>query len=133
MKSSHVESLAEVVSQNGRDGVVESPDDVLHLDLAAEGAATPEHLFGAAYAACFHSALKKAAQTAHVDITGSTVVARVGLADEPQGGSRLTVELRAAIPGVGADQGQKLLNQAHATCPYSRAVRGNIDVRLLTD
>jgi lipoyl-dependent peroxiredoxin len=126
--------IAEVVSNRGREGIVESSDNSLRLDLASEQAPTPEHLFAGAYAACFHSALKKAAQTAHLEIPGSSVIARVGLADDASGDtSHLTVELRCAIPGVDESTGRKLLNQAHSTCPYSRAVHGNIDVKILTD
>lgn len=124
---------AEVLSQQGRDGRVEASDHSLSVDLAAEGAPTPEHLFAAAYAACFHSALLSAAKTAHLDIAGSTVVARVTLGEDEKGESQLAVELRAAIPGVSADRAERLLYQAHQTCPYSRAVRGNVDVRLRTD
>lgn len=133
MNTAHAQVIAEVASHRGRDGIVESSDGALRFDLAEERAPSPEHLFAAAYAACFHSALRHAAQTAHADISGSSVIARVGLADEESGGSRLTVELRAAIPGVSKDDGDRLLRQAHATCPYSRAVRGNIDVKLSTD
>ncbi len=124
---------AEVLSNQGRDGRVEASDRSMSVDLAAEGAPTPEHFFAAAYAACFHSALRSAAKTAHLDITGSTVIARVTLGEDDKGESRLEVELRAAIPGVSADRGERLLHQAHQTCPYSRAVRGNVDVRLRTD
>jgi lipoyl-dependent peroxiredoxin len=124
---------AEVLSQRGRDGRIEASDRSLDFDLSADGAPTPEHLFAAAYAACFHSALRSAAKTAHLDIAGSTVIARVTLREDEKGGSRLEVELRAAIPGVSADQGERLLHQAHETCPYSRAVRGNVNVRLGTD
>ena len=134
MNTSQTPSIAEVVSNHGRDGVVESSDRALRYDLSAEQAPTPEHLFAAAYAACFHSALKHAAQVAHVEIPGSSVIARVGLADDTQGDtSHLTVEVRAAIPGVDENTARKLLNQAHATCPYSRAVRGNVDVKITTD
>ena len=134
MNTTQTQTIAEVVSNNGRDGVVESSDRALRYDLATEQAPTPEHLFAAAYAACFHSALKHAAQVAHVEIPGSSVIARVGLADDDAGGtSRLTIELRAAIPGVDENTAEKLLNQAHATCPYSRAVRGNVDVKIVTD
>ena len=124
---------AEVLSNLGRDGRIESSDRSLNFDLSAKGAPTPEHFFAAAYAACFHSALRSAAKTAHLDITGSTVIARVTLGEDDKGDSRLEVELRAAIPGVGADRAGRLLHQAHQTCPYSRAVRGNVDVRLRTD
>ncbi len=134
MNTSPTQTIAEVVSNQGRDGVVESSDRALRYDLSAGQAPTPEHLFAAAYAACFHSALKHAAEVAHVEIPGSSVIARVGLADDEAGDtSHLTVELRAAIPGVDETTARKLLNQAHATCPYSRAVRGNIDVKVTTD
>jgi len=134
MNTTQTPSIAEIVSNHGRDGVVESSDRALRYDLAAEQSPTPEHLFAAAYAACFHSALKHAAQVAHVEIPGSSVIARVGLADDDAGDtSHLTVELRAAIPGVDETTARKLLNQAHSTCPYSRAVRGNIEVKISTD
>ncbi len=134
MKTETTSAIAEVASSDGRDGVVESSDGALRLDLAAAEAPTPEHLFAAAYAACFHSALKHAARTAHLDIPGASLIARVGLADDAAGGgAHLTVELRAALPGVDTAQAEKLLRQAHATCPYSRAVRGNVDVKLSTD
>lgn len=133
MNIANAQIIAEVASQRGRDGIVESSDSTLRLDLAEEQAPTPEHLFAAAYAACFHSALRSAAQTAHDDISGSSVIARVALVDDQGGGSRLAVELRAAIPGVGKDQAERLLRQAHSTCPYSRAIRGNVDVKLTTD
>jgi Ohr subfamily peroxiredoxin len=135
MNTETTPAIAEVASHQGRDGIVASSDNALHFDLAADRAPTPEHLFAAAYAACFHSALLLAAEIAHVDISGSSIIARVGLADDDATGdtSHLTVELRAAIPGVDENQAKTLLNQAHTTCPYSRAVRGNIDVKLVMD
>jgi osmotically inducible protein OsmC len=133
MNSANAQVIAEVASQRGRDGIVESSDSTLRFDLGEEHAPTPEHLFAAAYAACFHSALRSAAKTAHDDISGSSVIARVALVDDESGGSRLAIEMRAAIPGVSKEQGERLLRQAHSTCPYSRAVRGNIEVKLSTD
>lgn len=133
--STHTSSpIAEVVSNNGREGIITSSDRALRYDLSAEQAPTPEHLFAAAYAACFHAALKHAAQVEHTEIPGSSVIARVGLADDETGDtSHLTVELRAAIPGVDESTARKLLNQAHSTCPYSRAVHGNVEVKIVTD
>ncbi len=131
------ERTVEVISERGRDGIVEASDGSLRIDFtktAEKGAApTAEHLFAAAFAACFHSALRHAAQVAHADITGSTVVARVSIGENERGHGELAVELHAAIPRVSRDQAAKLLHQAHSTCPYSRAVHGNVDVRLSTD
>lgn len=134
MNTTSTQAIAEIASSRGRDGVVESSDTALRCDFTADNAPTPEHFFAAAYAACFHSALLKAARTAHVEIPGSSIIARVGLADDATGDtSHLTVELRAALPGIDETQAGKLLHQAHATCPYSRALRGNVDVKIVTD
>ena len=130
--------VAEILSQGGRSGSVESPDKSFAVKFApmteqgAEGV-TPEHLFAGAYASCFHGAVLAAAERGHFKITGSTVVARVSLVEDDRGGWNLKVELRAALPGVSTSDAQHLLNQAHNTCPYSKAVRGNVDVVLRTD
>lgn len=130
--------VAEIISQGGRSGSVESPDKSFAAKFAPmtdHGATglTPEHLFAAAYASCFHGAVLSAAEKGHFKITGSTVVARVSLVEDERGGWGLKVELRAALPGVSTSDAQHLLNQAHTTCPYSKAVRGNIDVSFRTD
>lgn len=131
------EQVAEVISQGGRYGRVEAPDTSLALSLGDpsndSSATTPEHLFGAAYAACFHSAILGAAERGHFQIEGSTVIARVDLLDDGRGGYQLKVNLRASLPGVSESDAKHLLHQAHQSCPYSRAVRGNIDVSLTLD
>lgn len=130
-------SAAEMLSENGRDGKIEAADGSLSVDFRAGSddrpAPTPEHLFAGAYAACFHSALKSLAGSAHKDIAGSTVVACARLADNGSGGSVLAVTLRASIPGVSESDARHLLHQAHEKCPYSRAVRNNVTVTLALD
>ena len=42
----------------------------------------------------------------------------------------LGVVLHANLPGIDQAQAEELVAQAHHTCPYSRATRGNIDVQL---
>lgn len=123
-----------VLSENGREGRVESPDGRLNIDFAAPGETiTAEHLFAAAYAACFHSALKSAARRAHRSIEGATVRVDVHLNEISEHDAQLSVEIKASIPGVGESDARSLLNQAHATCPYSKALRGNADVTLSLD
>jgi lipoyl-dependent peroxiredoxin len=127
---------AEIISQGGRTGSAEAADKSFSVKFGQTGqpgGATPEHLFAAAYAACFHSALLNAAERGHYKIVGTTVVARVSLTENDRGEWGLRVELRAALPGINRNDAQHLLNLAHSTCPYSKAVRGNVDVALLTD
>src|SRR4051812_41964415 len=136
MKTQYV---AEVISQGGRTGTVESASRGFSAKLhgpaedGSDGSTTPEDLFGAAYAACFHSAVANAAERAHLKLEGSTITARVALDENDQGGYQLGIELRASLPGIDEAQAKRLLHQAHQTCPYSKAVRGNVDVKLTLD
>lgn len=128
---------AEATSTGGRDGGVKTADGSLDLQLAVQkelggpgGSHTnPEDLFAAGYAACFHSALKMVAGKLHVPVRDSVVTARVGIG--PEGESfALDVDIRVALPGVEAAKAEELVHTAHTLCPYSKATRGNINVRL---
>jgi osmotically inducible protein OsmC len=134
MKTIHV---SEMIAQGGRDGKVEAPDGRFGVELSSDEAkdsVTPEHLFGAAYAACFLGSLKSHAEKAHIAVgEGATVTSRAHLEEDDRGGYVLNLELRAALPGVSARDGQHLMNLAHQTCPYSKATRGNINVSLAFD
>ena len=46
---------------------------------------------------------------------------------------RLAVELHAHLPGVGAAQAKEVMEAAHLTCPYSKALRGDTVVTLVVD
>ena len=94
------------------------------------GAANPEMLFAAGYAACFHSALKVVARQEKVGADGSEVAASVGIGPLDNGGFGLTVELRVSVPDLDRDTAEKLVARAHEVCPYSNATRGNIPVTL---
>src|SRR5690606_18446211 len=55
--------IAEVISQGGRTGSVESADDGFRVEFREPSednpsGVTPEHLFGAAWAACYHGAVR---------------------------------------------------------------------------
>jgi Ohr subfamily peroxiredoxin len=122
---------------DGRDGNVRTSDGILDLDLAipkemggAGGAANPEQLFAAGYAACFHSALRRVAGRAKADISGSAVEAQVGIGPNGSGGFGLTVGLLVDLPAVARSTAEQLVAQAHQVCPYSNATRGNVAVTL---
>ncbi|WUJ22885.1 organic hydroperoxide resistance protein [Micromonospora sp. NBC_00389] len=124
-------------SGDGRDGRVETSDGTFALDLAvpkemggAGGAANPEQLFAAGYAACFHSALRLVGRRAKADVTGSVVAAEVGIGPNGNGGFGLTVQLVVNLPAVPRELAEQVVEQAHQVCPYSNATRGNVDVTL---
>ncbi len=45
-------------------------------------------------------------------------------------GFAIGVELHGGLPGVEEEKAAELMRTAHKVCPYSRATRGNIEVRL---
>jgi Ohr subfamily peroxiredoxin len=128
-----------VTAIGGRAGTVRSEDGLLDLALALPaqlggkgGATNPEQLFAAGFAACFENAVihvtrGKATKVGDNDIA---VVAEVGLSPNGAGGFGLSVALDVAIAGVDQATAEEIVQAAHAVCPYSNAVKGNIDVKL---
>ena len=121
--------IAETISQGGRAGSVETAEAGFNLHFKApssgnEQGLTPEHLFGATWAACFNGAVKYIAkESGHAD-EGITVTARVQL--HPSGPQPFTVELLVSIPDLDE-------HKAHAMCAYSKATRGNVGVKITLD
>jgi Ohr subfamily peroxiredoxin len=127
-----------VSSGGGRDGAVRSDDGFIDLQVKMPpalggpgGATNPEQLFAAAYATCFHGALRLVAGKEKVKIPdGATVEAQVGIGpDDTSFG--LVATIIATLPGVDQAAADDLIAKAHQVCPYSKATRGNIDVTLV--
>lgn len=122
----------------GRNGKVKSEDGILELEVrtpkqlgGAGGHTNPEQLFAAGYAACFDSALNLIMNQAKVKPSEpSRVKSTVGLVPNGQGGYGLQVALAVTIPGVDQEQARQLVEKAHTVCPYSNAIRGNVEVQL---
>jgi osmotically inducible protein OsmC len=138
----HMKTLftSEAISKGGRSGTVENPDGLLKVTLGnplERGSETkgpnPELLFAAAYAACYHGALINAGEKSGTRVKDSTVRAKVSLMEDDQGGYHIGVELHAQIPGMDRLQAQRIMEQAHTTCPYSKALRGDATVKLTVD
>ncbi|MBM7584506.1 Ohr subfamily peroxiredoxin [Bacillus pakistanensis] len=132
---------AKVTAEGGRAGRVQSSDGTLDLPLSMpkslggqglEGATNPEQLFAAGYAACFDSALNLVARQSRKNIT-SRVTSEVSIGKDTDGGFKLDVVLFIGINGVTLEVAEKLVEQAHGVCPYSKATKGNIHVKLNTE
>lgn len=120
----------------GRAGRARTDDGLLDVTLAlpkafggAGDATNPEQLFAAGYAACFESALRLIAGRQKAPLQDAAVTATVELLPDGEG-FRLGVALEVETTGLDAETAEKLVAVAHEVCPYSNAVRGNIDVAL---
>ncbi len=131
---------SEAISKGGRSGTVKSPDRLLDLTLGnplEAGIETrgpnPELLFASAYSACYHGALINAAEKLGIPIQDSTVRAMVSLVEFENGSYGIAVELHGLLPDIDSAQALQIMEQAHQTCPYSKALRGETPIMLVVD
>jgi lipoyl-dependent peroxiredoxin len=122
----------------GRDGHVTSADGKIDLDNrppkemggSGEGV-NPELLFSAGYATCFLGALNLVARTEKIALDSATgITAQIGFGKDSEGGFGINAHLIGYLPGLEQSAAEGLMEKAHGVCPYSKATRGNIDVKL---
>ena len=122
----------------GRNGHTEASDGTVKADLSVPramggpgkpGAATPEHLFAAGYAACFGGAMDFVAKQRKKDATKAKVVCAVSIGPREGGGFGIAVKLRVEDKSMPQSDLAALVKEAHEKiCPYSHATRGNVPV-----
>jgi lipoyl-dependent peroxiredoxin len=90
----------------------------------------PEELFAIGYAACFEGALGAAARRSGAEAGDASIDSRVMLFQKDGGGFYLGAALDVTLPSVDGDDAVELVRTAHGMCPYSNAIRGNVEVEL---
>ena len=121
----------------GRSGTILSEDGILELNLALPkelggkgGATNPEQLFAAGYAACFGNAIIHISRNKQHKIRDNDVevLGTVGMVSNGNGGFDLTVNLDVTLSNISQTEAEKIVEETHHVCPYSNAIRGNIQV-----
>ena len=115
-------------------GTARSSDGRLDIRLSTPGGTgsgtNPEQLFAAGWSACFEGAMAIAARMQNIALpTGVAIDAEVDLILD-EGAFRLGARLVVSVPGLEPEVARSIVDAAHQTCPYSKAVRGNIDVAI---
>jgi len=123
---------ANVHTTGGREGAARSSDGRLDVRLSPPGAAgsgtNPEELFAAGWSACFEGAMGIAARRLKITLPADLAIdAEVDLC-LADGAFFLQARLNVSVPGVEREVAQTLVDAAHQTCPYSKAIRGNVNV-----
>jgi Ohr subfamily peroxiredoxin len=127
---------AKVSTTGGRvNGTAKSDDGQLDIKLSTPGTSrpgtNPEQLFAAGWSACFEGAMEIAARQLKIHLPADTTIkAEIDLTLSPSDGFNLQARLNIGIPGVEREIAQQLVDAAHQTCPYSKAIRGNVDVQI---
>lgn len=122
-------------TKGGRNGRAMLDDGGLALAMAlpkdlggAGDGHNPEQLFAIGYSACFGQAILLLAKKHGLDGQAAKVTCEVTLNTDD--GFSLAVDLKVAIPGADKSELQALVEEAHTVCPYSKATKGNIPVKL---
>ena len=128
-----------VTATGGRHGQIRSEDGLLNMGLAlprelgGKGDATnPETLFAGGYAACFENAFLRVSREAGLRFADEDVgvLAEIGLSRNESGGFVLSAALAVTVVGIDQKKAEELVQSAHKICPYSNAIRGNVDVAI---
>jgi osmotically inducible protein OsmC len=94
-----------------------------------EGTGTnPEELIAAAHAGCFTMALAFKLQGAGHTADRLTTEAKLSMEQDGAGWkiAAVALQLKAKVPGVTAEEFQRLATEAKATCPVSRVLNAEI-------
>ncbi|MGE8512022.1 MAG: organic hydroperoxide resistance protein [Chryseobacterium culicis] len=123
-----------VIVTGGRNGAAKSSDGKLDIELTSPGTkgngTNPEQLLAAGWSACFIGAMHLGAATMRITLPSDlSVNTSVDLATHDDG-FFLQAHLQVILPGMPVDEAKKVVETAHATCPYSKATRGNINVKI---
>jgi osmotically inducible protein OsmC len=119
-------------TEGGRNGVSRSSDGRLDVKLSTPSAAgtgtNPEQLFAAAWSASFEESMEFAARKMRITLPAEWAIdAEVNLC-QANSSSFLQARLDISLPGIDEEVVQALADAAHQTCPYSKAIRNNVNV-----
>jgi osmotically inducible protein OsmC len=134
MTTDKVLYTAQTHTTGGRDGASRSSDGRLDVKLSSPGTngvgTNPEQLFAAGWSACFEGAMGLAAHKMRVTLPPDLAIdAEVDLL-LASGDYSLKARLTVSLPGLERVVAQAIVDAAGRTCPYSKAIRGNVDVAI---
>jgi Ohr subfamily peroxiredoxin len=140
MALSKVLHTARASSRGGRNGHTQNSDGLVSVDLSVPKAmggpgkpntSTPEDLFAAGYSACLGGAIDYMATQMKLRPASVEVRTAVGIGNDATGFG-LQVDHEIVVTGLSQADAEKIVEAGHKMCPYSKAVRGNIDVTVKT-
>lgn len=123
-------------AEGGRNGTTLSGDGLIDVNLSVPkamggpgkpGATTPEDLFAAGYAACFGGAVDFMATKSGLKPSSLVIESAVSIGTT-ESGVGLQVALTALVGGLSQADAEKIVALGHQFCPYSKAIKGNVEV-----
>jgi Ohr subfamily peroxiredoxin len=127
--------VTKATTKGGRNGRAMLDEGSLALAMAlpkeiggAGDGHNPEQLFALGYSSCFGQALLALGKKHGVDAQTAKVTCEVTL--NTDGGFSLSAELKVSVPGADKEKVEALVADAHTVCPYSKATKDSMPVKL---
>jgi osmotically inducible protein OsmC len=129
---------AQMLTQGGRGGTIQSEDGRFKLKLAVPAAMggtgdgpNPEQLFAGAFAACFEHSVRHIAKKGHVPLRGCYVECDLSMFKTDEDAYRMALTLTVHMAGA-LEQGDadNLIDRAKGICPYVDATKNNVTLNL---
>jgi osmotically inducible protein OsmC len=129
---------AQMLTQGGRSGTLQSDDGSVKLKLAVPAAMggkgdgpNPEQLFAGAFAACFEHSVRHIARKGHMPLRGCYVEAELSMYITFEDAYRMALSLTVHIAGpLDQAAADNLLERAKGICPYVDATKNNVTLKL---
>jgi len=136
-KLDHIIYSTSVRTTGVESGHSASDDGLLNIKLSLPkvmggkgNASNPEQLFASSYSASFLRALEMTAGQQLIELPATTAVdANVSLGSSANG-IGIAVSLLISLPGLEPLLAQELIDSANKICPYSNALKGNIQIEV---
>jgi lipoyl-dependent peroxiredoxin len=124
---------AKTHTTGGREhGVSRSSDGNLEVRQSIPGSGlpgtTPEQLLAAGWSACYESAIGIAARKRKIALPADPAIDAEVQLHSGDSGYYLSASLNVSLPGIDREVAKALMEAADKLCPYSKALRGSIDV-----
>ncbi|MBU1093223.1 MAG: Ohr family peroxiredoxin [Firmicutes bacterium] len=91
----------------------------------------PEELFSMGYSACLASSLEYLLVTQHIAYESLFVKADTLLMMDEKTGFQFAINVNARVLGVSKAIEKEYIKKAYDFCPYSKAIKGNVEVTFI--
>ena len=123
-------------TQHGRNGVIDDTQSGLKVTLSKpkemggteDKGSNPEELFAMGYSSCLASSMEYLLTNEQVEYKDLYVKAKAILVMIPDQGFEFKLEVEARIDGVSKETEADFVEKAYQFCPYSKAIRNNVEV-----
>jgi lipoyl-dependent peroxiredoxin len=123
----------------GRDGEVRDTQSGYSVKLSKPAemggmnpkGTNPEELFSIGYSSCFASSLEYLLMANQVEYQSLSVKADTALMMDEKTGFRFALTVKATIQGVSKEVEKEYIQKAYNFCPYSKAIKGNVNVKFV--